>query len=493
MGLAAMAVLFLFVYEGDFGGGYPYIFLLPWILGLLIVFAIPPAILYRRGELKLHDPLVYATWSYFFPAFGIGGIILAFGWSEPYYLNFVDDPAYNLPLTIVLIAAGYLGLAVGYFLPIGRRLGEGIDSFLPLRSYIPSSLVVPGFVLLGSGIALSMAALFLGIIGYQKVVEASVFDGLIYLTTMFWLEASFVLWCVVVSRRGLTLQNGIIAAVLVGASLAKALMAGNRGTLLQLFLTVVLAYTLSGHKIDFKRGVWAGALLFFCLLGGMVYGTSFRNLKGGETEASVDRYVDNVFDTIDHVARSDQMATLQFGMTSLAERLEAVSSVGVVVSRYEQLKPYEESYGLNDNIWKDTVTFFVPRVLWKDKPVASDARKYSDLYFEYGENSFTVTPIGDLLRNFGVVGIPIGMLLLGVLLRMVYRALIEDQPFVIWRGTIYFMLLTSTSYEGFYGTIIPLASKIGFISALGILIVCFFATRDRRFESIEAGRVARAE
>src|SRR5687767_2950582 len=98
MGLAAMAVLFLFVYEGNFGSEYPYIFLLPWILGLLIVFAIPPAILYRRGELKLHDPLVYATWSYFLPAFGIGGIILAFGWSEPYYLNFVDAPAYNLPL-----------------------------------------------------------------------------------------------------------------------------------------------------------------------------------------------------------------------------------------------------------------------------------------------------------------------------------------------------------------------------------------------------------
>ena len=53
--------------------------------------------------------------------------------------------------------------------------------------------------------------------------------------------------------------------------------------------------------------------------------------------------------------------------------------------------------------------FLIPRVIWKEKPSASDARKYSDLYFNQSDTSFAITPIGDLLRNFGIIGIPIGM------------------------------------------------------------------------------------
>jgi hypothetical protein len=165
---------------------------------------------------------------------------------------------------------------------------------------------------------------------------------------------------------------------------------------------------------------------------------------------------------------------------ALAERLDAVSSLAVVVSNFERLAPYEESYGLDNNIIKDTLTFAIPRVIWADKPVASEPRAYGDLYFNYSENSFTITPMGDLLRNFGWEGIPIGMFLLGLLLRTIYVALVENQKMSLWRVTLFFMILTNVSYESFYGGILPFIVKVSVTTTIGLLIINFFTGKSRR-------------
>jgi hypothetical protein len=45
------------------------------------------------------------------------------------------------------------------------------------------------------------------------------------------------------------------------------------------------------------------------------------------------------------------------------------------------------------------------------------------------------------------------MLLIGIILRVAYSALIENQKITIGRATAYYMFLVSLSYEGFYSTI----------------------------------------
>jgi len=97
----------------------------------------------------------------------------------------------------------------------------------------------------------------------------------------------------------------------------------------------------------------------------------------------------------------------------------------------------------------------------------SDVRSYSDLYFNFNGNSYAQTPVGDLLRNFGVIGVPIGMLIVGIFLRVVYSALIENQTVTIGRATVYYLFLASLSYEGFYSMIFVYGVRIlaiGFIS-----------------------------
>lgn len=475
MGVAGFIGLLAVLFASGSLDSYPNLYLVPWLLGLGAVMAVPMTFLYYRDRFTFVDPLVFATLSYFFPAFVVGGLFFAFGFSQPAFINLVQDPHYTLPLTICLVALGFAGLSAGYLLPVGAKFGGWIAAWLPKADYSPDSLIMPGQILLLSGVMNTIVALVLGRFGYQRAIEFTSYDGLIFFTTLFWVQASFLLWSVIFKRNKWDFVVVPIIFILLATSLTKFLYSGSRGNVIQIFLVITFAYILSGRRFTVKQGVVAGVLLTIGLTIGMIYGTAFRNVKGGEETQTAEQYTENVFRTMEQVGGTDLGETLAFGASSFAERIDILSTLAVVVSNYEELAPYEELYGLNDNIWVETTNFMFPRIIWPDKPVVSDARRYSDLYFDYGGSSYAITPIGDLLRNFGIVGIPIGMFILGLVLRLIYSTLIENQAPIIWRLTLYFMLITSVSYEGFYGTIIPVLFKMGFTAIIGILIVSVIA------------------
>lgn len=454
-------------------------YLVPWVILTGAIVAAPSILLWYRNQFSLFNPIVFAAWSYFLPAFVLGGFILAAGWSEPYFLTFVQDPTYNLPFTLVIVILGYGGLSLGYFVPFGKKLGTGVHNYLPKWQWNTERVLFPGFILLLLGLFNTILGYVTGLLGYQTFEEIGTYDGLIFLMSLLWLEASFLLWLVLFKRKKVDLFAVLIGSVLVVSTLAKALYAGNRGSLFTFFILLTMAYVMSGAVIKLKQGVLIGTFLVCSLVIGMIYGTTFRTVKGTEAAVGMGQYTDYIFDTITEIGKRDNLRTLETSVSTLAERVDAVSSLAVVVSNYEELQPYEESYGLDNNIWKDTVTFIVPRVIWQDKPVASEPRKYSELYFDFGENSFTITPMGDLIRNFGVIGVPIGMFFLGFLLRIIYSALVENRDFSVWRSTFYYMLLTSVSYEGFYGAILPYLFKVGIIALIGILIVNFLIKKSK--------------
>ena len=475
MALTSVVTLFVIIAASGAFESFKYIFLVPWIIGLAIVMAAPSVYLYYKGRFSFADPIVFATWSYLFPAFILGGLFFAFGWSQPYFIAFTQDIPYTLPFTIVLVALGFSGLAVGYFLPIGARIGGSIERFLPQANYDLSSYVGPGVVLLMLGIFNTILAFILGVFGYQRADQINSYDGLIYMTTLLWMEASFLLWIIIFRKQRFTVINVVLLLLLISTAVSKALFAGNRGSALSIFIIIALAYVLSGRELKVKQVVISGMVLTLLLIAGMIYGSTFRSVKGVETQQGFDQYTQNITRTFDQIGKGDSLETLQYGLANMTERIDILTTFSVVVSNYEQLAPYEEAYELDNNIWKDMTIFLIPRVIWKEKPSSSDPRKYSDLYFSQNDNSFAITPFGDLLRNFGVVGIPIGMMVIGIFLRIFYRALIELQPPSIWRSMLYFMLLTSVSYEGFYGTIIPQFIKVGIVAVTGILIVNLLA------------------
>ena len=93
--------------------------------------------------------------------------------------------------------------------------------------------------------------------------------------------------------------------------------------------------------------------------------------------------------------------------------------------------------------------------------------------------------IADLIRNFGPLGIPVGMAFLGFLLRVVYAALIEDQPRSIWRVTAYIVILSNVSYESFYGSIVQTVLRAAVILAVTLVGVNLVVRRGSAAAKLE--------
>ncbi len=478
--LWAIALLSIFVWVSVDNNIFPHLYLLAWTAFTATTIFIPNLILYFQGEFKFNNPIVYASVLYFFPAFIIGGLFFLSGMSNPYFVVFIQDFDTDVSMTFWAVILGFVGLSVGFMFPVGKRIGSYLESKLPQAEWNPQNVILPTLFLMTIGIASSIFAFTLGLIGFQKVAEIGEYDGVIYIVTMFSTLGFFLLWLAVFKLPKLSFNLWLVVIMLTVLTIGRALAAGNRGSLLSSFIVIAFAFSFSGRKVSWNQKISAGILLVVFVLGGMIYGTTFRTVKGSEERSTIDDYIVNIGKTIDSLGSQDVGAVFTSGIMSLAERVDAVSSLAVVVSNYERLAPYEEGYGLDNNIIKDTMTFAIPRVIWAEKPVASEPRKYSELYFDYGDNSFTITPMGDLLRNFGWEGIPLGMFILGILLRTIYSALVENQPFSLWRITLYFMLLTSVSYESFYGGILPFLVKVGTVSVVGLLIVNFFTKKNGR-------------
>ena len=468
IGIGGLALFYL---TDDSANPFKEMYMMPWVFLLGVVIAAPNLYLIYKKRFNLFHPLVFAAWSYFVPAFFLGGLILASGLSQPFYLTFVEDERYNLPLTLAYVALGYGGLTLGFFFPYAKLLGEKVGGMLPVWNWKAENLLLPGVLLLAVGLGNSIIAFTWGILGYQKVAQIGEFDGLLFLLTLFWLEASFLLWLCIFKTPKLLVQHYVVIVLLLLTTLSKAVFQGNRGSLISVFFLVACAFVFSVKRIELRHKIYGACLLVASLVVGMIYGTTFRSVKTSEAQVGFDVYVSMIGTTFDKISNQDMTQVLGDGVAAITERVESVSALAVIVSNYEKLEPYEESYGLKDNIWNDSILFFIPRPLWKDKPVGSEPRKFADLYFNFGENSYAVTPMGDLLRNFGPVGIPLGMFILGFVLSIIYTSLIENQEFSYWRTTLFYILLTSVSYEGFYGTILPYMIKYGLIAIIGLIFI----------------------
>lgn len=477
--LTIAGLIVLSVLTDDDANPFEEMYLLPWVALVGVVFSAPGVYLFYKRKFDFFHPLVFPVWSYFMPAFFLGGLILASGVSKPYFMMFIEDEHYNLPLTLVYVAIGYASLSVGFFLPFGKKTAEKISAKLPVWNWSADKLLMPCLVLLSIGFANSILAFSSGAFGYQRAEVMGTFDGLLFLLTLFWVQASFMLWLAVFRAEKLNFNHYLIVGVQFFITLTRYAYQGNRGGLLQIFILISFAFVYSQRQITLKHKIYGALFLACAIFVGMIYGTKFRSVKETESVVSLEQYTDSVLTTLDTVAEQDLGSTLSQGIEAMAVRIESVSTLAVVVSNYEKLAPYEESYGLDNNIYKDSLTFFIPRPLWADKPVASEPRKYSALYFNFSESSFAITPIGDLLRNYGPYGIALGMMFLGFFIRFFYSTLVENKEFSYWRTTLYYMLITSISYEGFYGVIIPYLIRVGFISVVGLLIVKFLIKKNR--------------
>ncbi len=485
-GIAIFFLVGFLWFTGSFSDSFESLYLFPWIALLGVIVAAPSIYLAYHGKFDLFHPLVFAAWSYVFPAFVIGGILLNLDLVDWYFLSFIEDPHYNIPLTLVYISIGFLGLIAGYYLPIGRLLAESLESKLPAWDWKPDNVWVAGVLLLLIGVGANALAFLQGLVGYQRAEAADVFDGLISFLLIVLTAGTVLLWLAIFSTKKRTGIFYLVLALLVAFVPIRMALLGSRSSLVIGLIPIVFAYTVSGRKFKLKPTIIFATLATIGVFVGVVYGTTFRKLKGSESRMQAGDYFGQVVATLDFVTSQNPGVIFEDGLQALAQRVENLSSVAVVVSNYEKLAPYEESYGLQNNILNDFYTSFIPRFVWPNKPSTSDPRAYSELYFDFGNNSFAISPFGDLLRNFGPIGIPLGMLLLGIYLRLIYAMFIETKHPAMWKKVAYFLLLTCISYEAFYGPLFPTVIRTAIVLAVCLSFANLFA-REGRLKGMARG------
>lgn len=469
-GLGAILLCSFLVYENGVSNSLGRFYLLPWALVSGLVVLSPSIYLHYKGKFDLFHPLVYSVWIYVFPAFVLGAFILMFEWTDPYFLSFIKDQTFNLPLSLVYVCLGFIGVIAGFYLPIGRYVTDALEKYGPKANWSVSDSWLPGILLIFAGIGMNIFGFFQGLLGFQRIDEIGAFDGLFFFLTILFTEGFVLLWLAVFKADKKTGIFYLVFAFLIIVIPLKMAIYGNRGSLMSSVIPVAMAFWYSGRRLKWQHSAGFGVILFLAILIGITYGTTFRHIKGSEARMNAGDYVGQIAETLDYLSRTDSTIILSQSVRTFAERVENLSSLGVVVANYEELEPYEESYGLKNNIRNDLLTSLIPRFLWSDKPMTSDPRAYSDLYFNYGENSFAITPFGDLLRNFGVIGIPLGMMIIGIYFRIIYVYLIDTPNPTLWKTVAYYPLLTVVSFEGFYAVFFPTLLRTLVILVVSLLL-----------------------
>lgn len=82
-GLTAAAVIGVVTFETGLSEQLRSYYLVPWALLTSVIVLSPSAYLLHKGKFDLFHPLVFAAWSYIFPAFALGALFISFGWVSP--------------------------------------------------------------------------------------------------------------------------------------------------------------------------------------------------------------------------------------------------------------------------------------------------------------------------------------------------------------------------------------------------------------------------
>lgn len=161
----------------------------------------------------------------------------------------------------------------------------------------------------------------------------------------------------------------------------------------------------------------------------------------------------------------------QRALFHFSERLVGLTDLAVIVKFADVHQEEEVRLGIDRNIETDLIRSFVPRFLWRDKPIIGPTDQISRLYFGIPNHQPAVTYMGDLYRNYQLPGVLIGMTLFGAMLAFLYGNLIVDHPNDPIRSACWITLVLTFNFESLFSIVLPTLPRTLLMVVLGLLIV----------------------
>lgn len=357
-------------------------------------------------------------------SFGVFGL----AWLSPQTQSrLVIDPA-QIPPAIAVSMIGLIALTVGYLLGPPGVLTRSAQSLVAKAFPVgPWSLRVPSIAVLLylTGTAARAFRLSTGQYGYlqdasQTLASPSPFAQALSmvesLTTIALVVAAIDFFVVTRSTRA-----RFVLAVFTASEVFVGFSSASKQQVLFTLTAVALVKVLSGQRIRVLRIV--PVVVLVSLLFPFV--SDYRStIRGGDTGqiaattalAEVPAVIRRTFDSV------SIETILRDGPSSVAQRLRQIDNIAVIRQKTPALIPYQP--------WTllvaEPLVLGIPRAVWPSKPVIATGLQFAQDYYEQSSSQYSaaaVTYPGDLYRHGGVAPLLVGMTLLGLILRLVERAL----------------------------------------------------------------------
>lgn len=226
------------------------------------------------------------------------------------------------------------------------------------------------------------------------------------------------------------------------------LLSGMKGQLLQNFVLVGVAASLAERRI--KRGWLAAAVLGLVII--YPFSNQYRELVRNRAQDGMDLMTTGAMtaQAFEHASAADSglRGWMGGGADSAISRLNLLQSVAELLN----LGPRGKLLQGDERWWMLPFYPFVPRFIWHSKPILDKGRRFSIALGFGNQTSTAVTYPGDLLLEFGLLGLLCGMFLFGIAAQYLTRllAVARDKQRVFIYTALLVSMLTMMELDAFY-------------------------------------------
>jgi hypothetical protein len=414
--------------------------------GMLTCVIVPAWNDWRHGKLDVFEP-IHVVGLVYFLYFGLGALWVV-GNPELAYDAYLPD---HVPRAALYVLLGYLGLLFGYYGLWGGRRAVQRDE--PVGSTV-LLLWVPAVL----GLVGSLAA----IIHHDRMLygmSLSVITSSLSQFSPLFLFAWALIWLLFWSGR-LHFRQQLLWALFVPGVLVTLFKTFSNKTVI-MFMCVIPIIALWYVR---KRIPWKSLTLLMGLLIFVVF-PLYNTYRVTDIRAEHTKRMELTYQLLQDWDREEYVKR---SWGTFKARVTMISSVAVVVRDTPRWVPFAKG----ETVFLPTLTYFIPRVIWPDKPIQAGGREFAVKFRitnDQDRSTFIACTVpGEMYWNFGLAGVLLGMMLFGVLMRWVYRRYGESQAVDPQRRALYIvMLLTFLQFDG--GVANSLVTMVRTILAVEIL------------------------
>jgi len=361
---------------------------------------------WQRGNLDAFETVNVIGLLYFI-FFGLGAI-----WAvhDPIRVAYDVHLVPYMPRATLYCLLGFVALLGGYFGPWFHKKPD--REFIMLPRGVRFLLIVGGLGLMGS---------FAEVVWHQSrwsgIVRSNMLSSLAQLSPLF-LFAWSMGWLLYFSGKATPAQRRVVLWLFLPATAMLILVEfTDKSRAMTLIGVPVMALWYARRKLP-----WVTLLVMLLLLVFVVFPV-FNTYRALDPRlGSADRMTMTM--EVLKTWNGEQYLDASVGMAK--RRMALINSVAVVVRDVPRWVPYAGG----ETLFGPTLAFFIPRVIWPNKPTLTMGRDFGEqfrvVHILDQETRIAVTVPGELFWNFDLPGILVGMALWGVALRFLYRRYSES-------------------------------------------------------------------